>query len=328
MRPRVRLSTGIELDLVDGSTVIFDGNGAGTVTVLSHAHADHLFSSDRPVVCSDLTAALGRERSSDSAFVRADGPEWIDLQSAGHIAGSRAALVTDPETGRRYCYTGDISTRDRFYLEGFRPPDADVLIIETTYGKPDYRLPPTDDVIAAMQDWVADTRDAVAVLFGYSLGRAQKLQLIASMSMPDRLLVAPSIASLNAVIERHRAVTFEADQYERGMALEPGDVLILPTQSNRESLLGSLKTDAPVRTAGVSGWAADPSYRYRGDFDVTFPLSDHCDFDELIEVVTAVDPERVYTHHGFAEEFATYLTREYGYDARPLKRNQAMLGEF
>jgi len=326
--PRVRLSKGIEIGLADGSKVVLDGRGEADVFVLSHAHADHLFSGYHPIVCSPLTAALGRERTTEPAIERVDPPDWIELRPAGHIAGSRSALVTDPQTGRRYCYTGDISTRDRFYLNGFRPPDADVLIIETTYGRPDYRFPPTEQVIADIHGWLTDAQDDVAVLFGYPLGRAQKLQLIAAQANPGRLLVASAIAALNPVIERHRDVTFEATRYERGMVVEPGDVMVLPTQSNRETVLDALNTEVSIRTAGVSGWAVDPAYRYRGDFDATFPLSDHCDFDELVKVVTAVDPERVYTHHGFAEEFATHLTREFGYDARPLKRDQATLDAF
>jgi len=36
-------------------------------------------------------------------------------------------------------------------------------------------------------------------------------------------------------------------------------------------------------------------------------LSDHCGFDDLVKLVKQVDPEKVYTTHGFDEEFASYL---------------------
>ena len=104
MGPRVRLSNGIEVNLAVDTTISLDGSGDADIFVLSHAHIDHLFSGPQLIVCSTLTAALGRERTTDTTIERVDPPGWIQLRPAGHIAGSRAALITDPKTGRRYCY--------------------------------------------------------------------------------------------------------------------------------------------------------------------------------------------------------------------------------
>jgi len=60
---------------------------------------------------------------------------------------------------------------------------------------------------------------------------------------------------------------------------------------------------------------------------VTFPLSDHCDFEELQSLVEAVDPDQVYTQHGSAASLATHLTNS-GYDATALRQNQTSLGDF
>ena len=79
---------------------------------------------------------------------------------------------------------------------------------------------------------------------------------------------------------------------------------------------------------GFSGWAIEDSFKYRGDYDETFVLSDHCDFSELAATVDALSPKLVYTQHGFADEFATYLGTEFDVDARSLKKNQTSLDEF
>jgi Cft2 family RNA processing exonuclease len=42
-------------------------------------------------------------------------------------------------------------------------------------------------------------------------------------------------------------------------------------------------------------------------------LSDHADFDELLELVERVHPKKIYTHHGY-KEFADIL-RARGHDA-------------
>lgn len=326
MTSGVRLRDGVEVELANGNTFVFDGAGTGEAAVLSHAHGDHLVERTNEVVASDLTAALAAIRQDNPPLV-GDHPA-ISLRPAGHIAGSRAATLTDPDTGRTYLYTGDCCTRARFYLDGFDPVDADVLIIESTYGKPDYRFPPTDVVVEEIQDWLAETMDEVVLLFGYALGRAQKLQRILADSPRTRVFITDAIARLSDVIEAHLDVAFEGERYVSDVTLQSGDALVLPMQTSRLSWIESLIDEHDAITAGFSGWATDQSFIYRRGLDEGFILSDHCDFAELVDVVTTVDPERVYTHHGFTEAFADHLTAEYGYETRALKRNQSTLGDF
>lgn len=327
MSPGVRLRDGIEVEFAGGDTVVLDGAGRGATPVVSHAHGDHLVRGADRVVTSELTAALATARTSDSNLTAVDHPA-ITLSDAGHIAGSRAAKLTDPDTGRTYLYTGDYSTRDRFYLDGFDPIDADVLITETTYGSPEYRFPPTDAVVAEIQDWLEATMDDVVLLFGYALGRAQNLQRILADSARSRVFTTNAVARLNAVLETHLDVSFDARIYGSDVELEPGDALVLPMQTSRLSWIESLIDTHDAITAGFSGWAVDQSFIYRRGYDKGFILSDHCDFAELVDVVHAVDPERVYTQHGFTETFADHLTSEYGYETRALKENQSTLADF
>jgi putative mRNA 3-end processing factor len=325
--PGVRLRDGIEIDLDGGETVVFDGTGAAETTVLSHAHGDHLPETAGESVTSRLTADLAATRLDDTQPTAVSSP-WVTLHDAGHVAGSRAAELVDPETGRTYCYTGDCSTRDRFYLQGFDPVDADVLVVESTYGRPEYRFPRTDDVVDEIRDWLAETMSEVVLLFGYALGRAQKLQRILAGADRDRVFVTDAIADLNAVIASHLDVSFPARRYGADVDLEPGDALVLPMGTTRLAWIESLVESHDAVTAGFSGWALDDSFVYRRGLDEGFVLSDHCDFTELVELVRAVDPERVYTHHGFADAFASHLTTEYGYDTRALKPHQSTLGEY
>jgi putative mRNA 3-end processing factor len=250
------------------------------------------------------------------------------LIPAGHIAGSRAVLLTDPETDCRYLYTGDCRLSDRLYLDGFDPVDADVLILETTYGDPKYRFPSPEKTHNRIREWLAQTMDDVVILFGYALGRAQKLQVLLESTARSRVFITDAIAELNAVIESHREISFDARRYTTDVTLQPGDAVVLPMQTTRLGWIESLIEATDAITAGFSGWAIDDSFIYQRGVDKGFVLSDHCDYDELIELVTTVDPERVYTQHGFTETFATRLTREHGYDTQALKSNQSTLGDF
>jgi putative mRNA 3-end processing factor len=55
------------------------------------------------------------------------------------------------------------------------------------------------------------------------------------------------------------------------------------------------------------------------NLDYVFPFSDHCDFDELLEVIKKSKPEKIFTVHGFQVEFAKYLNL-LGYNAEPVNK--------
>jgi DNA ligase-1 len=59
----------------------------------------------------------------------------------------------------------------------------------------------------------------------------------------------------------------------------------------------------------ISGWALDPGAIYRYQVDAAFALSDHADYTDLVRYVELVQPKRVLTLHGFAQEFASDLRR-------------------
>ncbi|MDZ7849363.1 MAG: MBL fold metallo-hydrolase [Halodesulfurarchaeum sp.] len=321
----VRAADGIHIQTEDGRAIAADASDpCGEVPVLSHAHGDHLYSKPpEAVVTSPLTRELAAVRRDGPVPDRLD-PSWIETLPAGHVPGSRAFLI---EGEKRILYTGDCSTRDRFGMTGFEPVRADILIVESTYGKPTYRLPPQDEVEAEIVDWLADTRDRPVVLLGYALGRAQELLALADRAGRSRIRYSPAIEALNGPIEAARGEPFPG-QVGTDSKPEPGDALVLPAQTGSLSFVDRLRRNHDAHLAGFSGWAIDESYRYARDLDVAFPLSDHCDFEELLEVVRAVDPEQVYTVHGFVDELAAAIQSRLGIRAQSLKPNQATLGAF
>jgi putative mRNA 3-end processing factor len=323
----VRLRDGVEIGLSDGTRVVCDADDpSGDVAVVSHAHGDHLPDGERTAVCSPLTAALGTARRDAPLHRTTD--DRVELVPAGHVAGSRAVVVTDPD-GTRYCYTGDVCTRSRDYLDGFDPGavgEVDVLVVEATYGDPAFEFPPHDATVEEVLAWL-DEADAPVLLFGYALGRAQTLQRLAARA-GRRVLTTEAVFRVNAPVADHLGVTFDAVEYDGDdHDLGPDDALVLPLTSARADWIDRLRDRTGALAAGFSGWAVEDSFRFRGDYDVTFPLSDHSDAAELVALVEAVDPDRVYTQHGEAATLAARLTRR-GFDATALRRGQSTLGEF
>jgi putative mRNA 3-end processing factor len=327
MRGGVRLRDGVEIDLASGETVVCDATRpSGDVAVYSHAHGDHLYSEPpTSAVASALTLALAGVRREDVARPERTAHPAIDLLDAGHVPGSSAALI---EGDRTYLYTGDVCTRDRLYLDGFDPPAADVLIVESTYGEPEYVFPPLAEERAAFEDWLARNADVPVVCFGYALGRAQEVELLLGASDRERVFVSDAIRAIDDVVASHLDVTFPGRPWTDDVDLGAGDALVLPSGTSGFAWADRLVEETGAATAGLSGWAVDPGYRYANGYDAAFVLSDHCDFEELLDLVRAVDPEAVYTLHGSARAFAQYLTAEEGFAATALARNQTSLSDF
>ncbi len=77
-------------------------------------------------------------------------------------------------------------------------------------------------------------------------------------------------------------------------------------------------------TIAPTGWAVDERTKYRWGVDHALPLSDHADYDQLLETIQRVEPKEIYCTHG-PVEFVDLL-RDMGHNAFPLApREQKML---
>ncbi|HVU24396.1 MAG TPA: MBL fold metallo-hydrolase [Opitutus sp.] len=287
---------------------------------ISHAHSDHV-AAHAEIVCSAGTAQLIRARQprrrrrpiehilpfGHTEQLTAD--STITLHPAGHIFGSAQALIEHTEHGR-LLYTGDFKLRRGLSAEACATPAADVLIMETTFGRPHYVFPPTDEILRDITSFCHETLAAggTPVLFGYSLGKSQELLSgLAAAQLP--VMLHPRTFDLTKVYE-NLGLVFPPHREFAATALR-GHVVICPPQSRQSAFLREIPQ---ARTAMITGWAIDRGATYRYGCDAAFPLSDHADFPDLLRFVELVRPQRVLTLHGFAADFARTL-RARGVDA-------------
>ncbi len=97
-------------------------------------------------------------------------------------------------------------------------------------------------------------------------------------------------------------------------------VLVAPPQVARSGFV--TKFENPMRIM-MSGWGFLKNAQYRYGVDHVLPLSDHADFDELLELVEIVRPKKIFTHHGF-RSFAQEL-RNRGHNATCAKPDGQLL---
>jgi putative mRNA 3-end processing factor len=294
---------------------------------ISHAHIDHLSIPDEKVkvITSKETAYLARQRGFEfkNMVHRVEGFQLLD---SGHILGSKSLLIND-----EVFYTSDFAYRERAFLRKGRVHKARILIIEATYGKRNFVFSQVAKIVDEVNRIIAQMFDKgiPVVLLGYPLGKAQVISYLFSSWEPIYLH-----ASVKKMNEAYRDLGVKLDDYlsyseakEKGLLQRKPWILIAPLSSGRKGFIANLKKKYSAVTIGFSGWACDKSYKYAMALDYAFPLSDHSDFNELISIVKACEPEKVYTTHGFASDLAAYL-RKLGYDAEPLLGLQTSIADY
>jgi DNA ligase-1 len=291
---------------------------------VSHAHSDHI-APHQEVVVSERTARLMQVRLPGSRvehslpFGERRSIRNVDvmLLPAGHIFGSAQCLVFAGE--QTLLYTGDLKLRPGRSAEQAEWHRADTLVMETTFGVPRYRFPPTKEVIDRMVAFCSETIDAgeVPVLLGYSLGKAQEI-LCALEGAGLSPMLHGSVYRMTRIYEQLGQSFCKYVRYNRNDVA--GKVLICPPTANHSPMLEKIPRK---RVAMISGWAVDPHAVYRYQVDAAFPLSDHADYDDLLRYVNLVQPRRVLTLHGFAAAFASDL-RARGLEAWALSEENQM----
>jgi putative mRNA 3-end processing factor len=203
--------------------------------------------------------------------------------------------------------------------------------METTYGSPDYEFPPTAKLVRDVNDLVGEMyhRGRPVVLMGYPLGKAQLLTYYFSNWEP--IYFHRNVWEMNRVHSKHGVRLKEGRVFDPSKdvnSMPPGPwLMVAPMSSTRNGTISELRRRYNAVSMAFSGWALGSQYSRMLGADFAFPLSDHCDYSELLTLVEKVSPELVYTTHGFAKEFAHDL-RGRGFAARPLGAYQSSLQEY
>jgi putative mRNA 3-end processing factor len=288
---------------------------------VSHAHIDHLHKDSiekknkSQVLASKETSLIAQARGYKIGNP-AEQYDGFTLVDTGHILGSRGLLI-----GEDIYYTGDMSIRERAFMKPAKIPHSRTLIIESTFGRPQYVFPPISEVTHKTNKIISEMYDLgiPVILMGYTLGKAQ---LLTELFSHWDLIIHDSVAKINTVYSelgvKLKSVMTHSQAEERGLLAKNRPwVMVAPLMSSRCAFLKDMKNRYGAVTIAFTGWAIGSRYRYMMGLDYVMPLSDHCDYKELVAAVKQCRPEKVYTFHGFAKEFAEDLL-QMGFDAQPV----------
>lgn len=275
---------------------------------ISHAHTDHARRHKEALLTPQTLALIPESRRPRgwrmlgySERLRRGGAT-VTLFPAGHMLGSAQLLFESG--GTALLYTGDIKLRQAGGAPPTHVPKADVLILETTYGRPHFRFGDPDETVEHIARWCRRALDSrvTPVLLCHALGKTQEVMLALepygfAFALEKRCVpCAKDYAGAGRSLPDWTVLDGEA---------EAGRVVIAPPAGKDE-----VRRLGRYRTALISGWAKDAEFARLFGADAAFDLSDHCDFDELMDVVERSGADQVYTVHGYTADFARHLRKK------------------
>ena len=320
MPSKVRMTKNGILCEYNGRRVYLDPKKSDldAINFVSHAHSDHLPSKNGGTILSSIETNEISEIRGFKMENYVDSIDGFSLIDSGHVLGSKGLLFDD------IFYTGDICTRDRGFLKAAKIPSCKTLITECTFGLPEFTFPNIDEIKNQVNQLIADlySKGIPVILMGYQLGKSQTLTQM--FSHWDPLYLHDSIKEMNTLHQKFGVSLKDSighsEAQDKGLLDKKPWVMITPVLSAKNKFLQEMKLKYGAVTIGFSGWAQSKKFSFgrRADYSVT--MSDHCDFNELVDMVVESGAEQVYTIHGFVDEFAAHLNKM-GISAQPLIKN-------
>jgi putative mRNA 3-end processing factor len=293
--------------------------------ILSHGHADHARWGSSSYLCTPTAAPVIKYRLGDINLETLPfGEEKLingvsfSFHPAGHILGSAQIKVS--YKGEIVVFSGDYKTANDGFSEAFEPVKCHTFITESTFGLPVYHWQDQKWVFNEMEEWCKNNRnnDQLSILYGYSLGKAQRIL----QGLPESVGPIFTHSTIEAVLNvmRNQGVslknTIPVNEHLTRAELLSGVIIAPPAVQNSNWL----KKFEPIRNGVVSGWMALRGARRRRNADKGFVLSDHADWEGLNEAISLTGAENVFVTHGYTDILSKWLIDK-GLNAHPLETN-------
>ena len=283
--------------------------------IITHGHGDHAYYGHKNYLCHTYTKPILQLRLGDNSYQTLDWNEAIlingvkvSLHPAGHIIGSSQVRVE--YNNDVWVFSGDYKVEDDGISGKFEPVKCNTFITESTFGLPIYKWKPQQEIYNNIITWINKNKEngKTSVIIAYSLGKAQR--------------VLQAIKETTQTIFAHGAVfNMQQTLIDAGWNLTP---VVRVTPETPKELLKSAIVIAPSSADGTpwmkkfqpysvgtcSGWMQVRGNARRRNVDAGFALSDHADWDGLLQSVKATGAERLFVTHGFQSAFSRYCNEE------------------
>jgi putative mRNA 3-end processing factor len=292
--------------------------------VITHGHADHARAGHSHVLATSETAAImavryGKEHAAQVEEVgyrrpMKVGDVLVTLLPAGHILGS--AQVVMEYGGTRAIVSGDFKRRRDPTCAPFEATPCDLFVTEATFGLPVFRHPSDAHEIGRLLQSMALYPERAHLVGVYPLGKCQRLMCLLRESGYARPIYQHG--ALRALTDLYASLGVEVGPYTSIEGMEPdalkGALVLCPPAALADRWTRRLPD--PVH-AMASGWMQVRARARQQGAELPLTISDHADWDELLQTVEDVQAGEVWVTHG-REEGLVHALAKRGRKARAL----------
>ncbi|GGF86528.1 ligase-associated DNA damage response exonuclease [Alteromonas lipolytica] len=300
-----------------------------TLALITHGHADHAISGHQQVITTAQTLAIMHTRYGNDMAQRTrameyqqtfclgseDDPVLCTFFPAGHILGSAQILLTYRQT--RVVISGDYKRQPDPTCPPFQAIPCDVFITEATFALPVFRHPPIEQECQKLLQSLALFPERCHLVGVYALGKCQ------------RMILGLRALGYDEPLYLHGAQRKLCDLYQQ-QGIKLGTLTDVSDVADKTQLAGKIVLAPPsalsdrwsrslpqVRKAMASGWMQIRARAHQRQVELPLVVSDHCDWQALLDTIAEVNPGEVWITHGREDALLHQLTKQ-GVRARAL----------
>ncbi|MER2535663.1 MAG: ligase-associated DNA damage response exonuclease [Rhizobiaceae bacterium] len=278
--------------------------------LITHGHSDHARSGHAHVLATRQTLdimALRYGAGFAGTTQAAEPGKTLDIDGvkvafhpAGHVLGSAQILVE--HGGLRIVASGDYKRRADPTCAPFEPIACDVFITEATFALPVFRHPPASAEIARLLKSVEQFPERAHLVGAYALGKAQRvMRLLRDQGYDRPIYIHGALAKLSEYYQSEGIALgrLEAATIERGTKKDFSGAVVVGTPSAFADRWARRFPD-PV-SAFASGWMRIRQRAKQRGVELPLIISDHSDWDELVDTIRETGASEVWVTHGREE---------------------------
>ena len=274
---------------------------------ITHAHADHARPGMDNYFCTPETAEIIRHRIDKNLSIKEIkyhqrikfNQVYVTFYPAGHVLGSAQILIEYKDN--RTIITGDYKRQPDSTCKAFEPVQCNTFISEATFANPKFKWGSFDEEIKNIHKWFSENKKKRinSILFGYSLGKSQRLINALKQKYKITIFAHNAIRSINKIYAKFGITNLETKTISTKSGFKDG-IIVMPPGARKSKILANIY---PYKTAFCSGWI---SGKHR-DYDHGFKISDHADWHDLIKTIEESGAKEVILIHGAGPILRKYL---------------------
>lgn len=291
--------------------------------VVTHGHGDHARPGNAHVLATPETLAIMRLRygveAGDLQPLNYDttieiGGVRLWLAPAGHVLGSAQTVLE--WRGCRVVVSGDYKRRSDPTCVSFEVVPCDVFITEATFALPVFRHPQEAVEIGKILHSLTLFPERAHLIGVYALGKCQRVIALLRRAGYDRPIYIHG--ALAALCELYQSFGVELGELRAASEASrddlKGQVVLSPPAAGADRW--SRRLPDPI-TAVASGWMRVRQRARQRGVELPLIISDHADWDELLQTIREVEAPEIWVTHG-REEALMHAANAMGRRARAL----------